>query len=375
VSNEIAVIGGGNGAHAVAAELALAGNQVRMFEFPKFKETFAPVLDSREIIKEGVGVTGRAQLKTVTIDMEEAIEGAKYIFIVLPAFAHTMVAESLAPYLQDGQILILLPGSAGTLRIKKILDEKGINKDITLVEGSTLPYGARLIKPGHVAIFVEAVLLPVGVFPAKKTDEVISELKTFYPSIKPAKDVLEAMINNPNPYVHPAASLLSATRIEYSKGEFYLYVEGVTPSTARLFEALNRERLTLCKAMNWRLYHWDNLKFEEYDLGRSQEECYKKILNTSMDAFFGKNSIQAGMKMLGPKAMKDRYITEDVPYGLVLIKDIGSLMGIEMPLHESMIRMCSAINEEDYEAIGLTTKKIGISGMEQKELEDFLYKG
>ena len=375
MSNEIAVIGGGNGAHAVAAEMALAGNQVRMFEFPQFKETFAPVISSKEIIKEGVGVTGRAKLKNVTMDIEEAIEGTEYIFIVLPAFAHTMVAEALAPYLKDGQVLILLPGSAGTLRIKKIFDEKGINKDITLVEGSTLPYGARLIKPGHVAVFIEAVLLPVGVFPAKKTDEVMPELKAFYPSIKPAKDVLEAMINNPNPYVHPAASLLSATRIEYSKGEFFLYVEGVTPSTARLFEALNRERLALCKAMKWRLYHWDNLQFEEYDLGRSQEECYKKILNTSMDAFFGKDSIQAGMKMLGPKTMKDRYITEDVPYGLVLIKDMGALMGIEMPLHESMIRMCSALNEENYEVIGRTTKKIGIAGMEQKELEDFLCKG
>jgi len=374
--HEIAVIGGGNGAHAVAAEMALQGNQVRMFEFTQFKDTFSPVLSSKEIMKEGVGVTGKAKLKVATMDMKEAVEGIKYIFIILPSFAHTMVAESIAPYLEDGQVLILLPGSAGTLKIKKIFDEKGIKKDITLVEGSTLPYGARLVKPGHVRVFIEAVLLPAGVLPAEKTSEIIAELKGFYPSISPAKDVLEAMVNNPNPYVHPAATLLSATRIEYSKGEFFLYVEGVTPSTARLFEALNRERLALCKIMNWRLYHWDNLQFDEYDLGHSQEECYERILNTSMDAFFGKDSIhRAGMKMLGPKTMKDRYITEDVPYGLVLIKDIGELMGINMPVHESIIKICSAINGEDYELSGRTAKEIGIAGMDQKALEDFLYNG
>jgi len=117
--HEIAVIGGGNGAHAVAAEMALQGNQVRMFEFTQFKDTFSPVLSSKEIMKEGVGVTGKAKLKVATMDMKEAVEGIKYIFIILPSFAHTMVAESIAPYLEDGQVLILLPGSAGTLKIKK----------------------------------------------------------------------------------------------------------------------------------------------------------------------------------------------------------------------------------------------------------------
>ena len=34
----IAVLGGGNGGHAVAAEMALAGHEVRMYEDPKFKK-------------------------------------------------------------------------------------------------------------------------------------------------------------------------------------------------------------------------------------------------------------------------------------------------------------------------------------------------
>jgi hypothetical protein len=117
------------------------------------------------------------------------------------------------------------------------------------------------------------------------------KLKQYYPTLMPAKDVLEAAINNPNPIVHPVATLFSATRIEHSKGEFYLYAEGMTPSVARSFESLNEERLSLCKTMGYRLYHWDNLDFKNYNLGETEEECRYRILNTSMDAAFGKDGM------------------------------------------------------------------------------------
>ena len=45
----IAVLGGGNGAHLMAASLTLKGHNVNMFEMPRFKEQIAELLDTREI--------------------------------------------------------------------------------------------------------------------------------------------------------------------------------------------------------------------------------------------------------------------------------------------------------------------------------------
>jgi opine dehydrogenase len=46
---KIAVLGGGNGAHAMAADLTLKGLEVNMCEAPEFKEGFGVTLERQEI--------------------------------------------------------------------------------------------------------------------------------------------------------------------------------------------------------------------------------------------------------------------------------------------------------------------------------------
>jgi opine dehydrogenase len=375
VKDFIAVLGGGNGGHAVAANLALNGYKVNFFELPQFAESFERVLRTKEIRIEGVSIDGTAKLNSATTDIQNAIKDAEVIFVITPAFGHKTMAEFCAPFVQDGQIIVLMPGSGGSLEFVKIFRQKRVKKEITFAESCTLPYGARLKGSGHVSVLIHAVALPTGVFPARKTDATISKLKQFYPAIIPAQDVLEAAINNPNPIVHPVATLLSATRIEHSKGEFYLYAEGMTPSIARAFESLNEERLALCKAMGYKLYHWDNLEFKNYNLGETEEECRYRILNTSMDAAFGKDGIYAGIKMKGPEHMKDRFVSEDVPYGMVLLSTLGDLLGIPTPTHDAVIQLTSVVNRTDYWKIGRGVKELGLSKMDKKSLKRFLSEG
>jgi opine dehydrogenase len=371
----VAVLGGGNGGHAVAANLSLAGFKVNFFELPMFADSFEKVLRTKEIQIEGVSIDGVAKLNLATTDIQQAIKEAEVIFVITPAFGHKAMAEVCAPFVQDGQIIVLMPGSGGSLEFVNIFKQKRVKREITFAESSTLPYGARLKGPGYVSVLINAVILPTGVFPSKKTEEVIPKLKLFYPMITPAKDVLEAAINNPNPIVHPVATLLSATRIEHSKGEFYLYAEGMTPSVARTYESLNHERLAICKALGYKLHHWDNLEFKNYNLGETEEECRYRILNTSMDASFGKDGIYAGIKMKGPEHLKDRYVTEDVPYGMVLLSTLGDLLGIPTPTHDAVIQLASVINRTDYWKTGRGIKQLGLSHLDKKRLKKFLLEG
>ncbi len=373
--NLVAVLGGGNGGHAVAANLSLSGFKVNFFELPKFAGPFDKVLRTKEIRIEGVSIDGVAKLNLATTDIRQAIKEAEVIFVVTPAFGHKAMAEVCAPFVQDGQIIMLMPGSGGSLEFAKIFKEKRVKRDITFAESCTLPYGTRLKGPSHVSVLINAIILPTGVFPSKRTSIVIPKLKQFYPVIIPAKDVLEAAINNPNPIVHPAATLLSATRIERSKGEFYLYAEGMTPAVARIFQSLNEERLSICKALGYKLYHWDNLEFKNYSLGETEDECRHRILNTSMDAAFGKDGIYAGIKMKGPEHLKDRFVTEDVPYGMVLLSTLGELLGISTPTHDAVIQLTSVINRTSYWKTGRGVKELNLFKLNKQGLKKFLYEG
>lgn len=210
----IAILGAGNGGQAVAADLALAGFDVSLFELPEFDHTFAAVKRRREIVIEGVGRRGTARLTKATTDIGEALEGAEVILVIVPAFGHETMARLSAPHLQDGQVVALLPGSRGTLEWHKVLQEMGVRKEVALCESCTLPYGARLVESGRVMVFIEAKILPTGVLPGRRTKEIIPKLQELYPAVIARSNAIEAALNNPNPIVHPAAVLLSATRIE-----------------------------------------------------------------------------------------------------------------------------------------------------------------
>ena len=371
----VAILGGGNGGHAVAATLALTGFKVNLFELPRFAKSFEKVLRTKEIQIDGVSVDGAAKLNLATTDIQQAVKEAEVIFVITPAFGHKPMAELCAPFVRDGQIIVLMAGSGGSLEFINVFKQKKVKREITFAESCTLPCGARLRGPGHVSVLINAVTLPTGVFPSKKTAETIPRLRQYYPIIRPARDVLEAAINNPNPIVHPVATLLSATRIEHSRGEFYLYAEGMTPAVARAYESLNQERLSICKALGYKLYHWDNLEFKNYSLGETEEECRYRILNTSMDAAFGKDGIYAGIKMKGPEHLKDRYVAEDVPYGMVLLSTLGDFLGVPTPTHDAVIQLASIVNRTDYWKTGRGIKQLGLSKLDKKGLKRFLAEG
>jgi opine dehydrogenase len=372
---KIAVIGAGNGGHAMAAHKTLDGFEVSLFELPHFANTIRQVLDTGQITIEWPERKETVKIHQVTTNIAAALEGAKIVFIVTPAFGHKTMAELCTPHLEDGQIIVLMPGSGGSLEFATIFKEHGVDKNILLCESCTLPYGARLAGPGHVLIHIEAVILPTGVFPANRTDEAIAKLQESYPIIVPTTNVLEAAINNPNPIVHPAAVLLSVGRIEYSGGEFYLYQEGMTPAVARVYEALERERFAILDRLGLKFHHYAGLDPRDYNLGETLEECHNRILNTSMDAAFGIDSIKAGIKMKGPASMQDRFVTEDVPYGLVLLSTLGHLLNIPTPITDAIVNLCGVINRTDYRAEGRGVDELGLGGKSVEQVRTFLEKG
>jgi opine dehydrogenase len=79
--------------------------------------------------------------------------------------------------------------------------------------------------------------------------------------------------------------------------------------------------------------------------------------------------------MKGPEHLKDRYVTEDVPYGMVLLSTLGDLMEVPTPTHDAAIQLASVINRTDYWKTGRGMKQLGLSTLDKKGLKKFLLKG
>lgn len=355
-AEKIAVLGGGNGAHAMSADLTMAGYKINMYELPRFEKNIETTLKYKRIEITGKARAGTAEINDVTTDIEKALRGIDLVMIVVPAFGHRIFAEVCAQHLEDGQMVVLFAASAGSIEFANILKEKGVRKDVTIAETQTLPYGTRLIGPAKVHVFETIKPLPVAAFPAKDTNKVVDRLKEFYPVVA-ATNVLETALNNVNHVVHPTAVVLNAGYIEYSK-EFYLYRLGVTPSVARVMEIIDEERLNICKALG--LNHISIRDFWIKFLGRDPTRTLSEILIESEYKIF---------------SLKERYVTEDVPYGLVLTVSLGDMLGVPTPVSRSIVELASVLNQTDYMKEGRTVESLGISGLSKEELNNFLAEG
>jgi opine dehydrogenase len=238
----------------------------------------------------------------------------------------------------------------------------GINGDITTAELDTLPYATRITGPDSVYVFHKLSKLSVGVFPSTNTARVTTLLHDLYPEIVPLRDVLEAGLSNCNPVIHPLGVLLNAGRIEYSRGEFWYYEEGITPATARAMEYLDEERINIGKKLGLEL---PDMASALHSVGYGPKGDLWETLKGSK----GLTPIK------GPSSVSSRYITEDVPIGLVCWAQLGRQLGVSVKMMESTVRIASAIVGKDYFLLGRTLRRCGIEGLDAPSLIEYVSKG
>ena len=362
-SKRIAVLGGGNGAHAMAADLELKGYEVTMCEAPEFKENIKTTLERQAIdLIDAWGERHTAKLNLVTTDFEEALKDVSYIMMNVPALGARTFFNSIMPYLEDGQTIIKWSGNFSALLFASMLKEKGIKKDITLAEGHTLPWGCRLVEPGKVQIMVWVTRLLLATLPAKNLDRIIEDVKKMYPVVA-GENVLGTTLNNLNPVVHPIGTVMNAGWIDTIGKDFYFYRDGNTLSISRGIKAVFEEVSKVADALG--------IKMIEYP----EEDFWKKsaIMSSYVRASFDKEGAVA--KISGPESVKSRYITEDLPYGLVPIKRLANQFNVSTPLIDAIIEFASVINQTDYMKEGISLEELGIAGLGRDELNQVLDEG
>lgn len=356
-SKRICVIGAGNGGSAIAGDLTLAGHRCRLFEFPGYAGNIEPIRESGGIHVTGIAHTGFARLELATLHLAEAVAGADLIMVATVALAHERVARELAPLLEEGQVVVLWPGSGGTLAFRKVWDDLAFDKRVYLAEAVTFPYCCRRLEgPGTVNIHrIDGPNMLLAAHPATDTQFVLQALEgTYGHVVKPAANILEPALYNVNIIVHPVGALLNMGRIEYAEGEFYMYKEGITPSVKKVIYAMDAERSALFRALGRKPYTYDEIFYD----------CF----NMSVEEF-------AATSSKGPFNMQDRYVTEDIPMGTTLTVSLARKAGVPTPTYDSMIHLASVVNETDFYRTGRTLENLGLSHLSLKQIDTYVQTG
>jgi opine dehydrogenase len=357
------VIGAGHGGKAMAAHLALMGLQVTLYNRTFEHISIIKMRGGIDLESSEAGVRGFGKLKLVTSDLREALQGAQMVMVVVPSSAHIDIAKTAAQYLKDGQIVILHPGrTCGALEFAKALKDNGCTADVTIAEAETFIYASRSDGPNQSRIFRIKEAVPLAALPASRTQAVLEALKPIYPQFIDGVNVLHTGLNNMGAIFHPALTLLNMGWIEATHGDYQFYIDGVTPSVARVLEVLDRERVTVASSLGIRArtsLEWLKLAYDTDGV-----DLHEAIHN--QPGYYG---------IKAPATLNHRYVFEDVPMSLVPIASLGMRYGVSVRGMESMIRLGSIIHSTDYWRRGRTVEKLGLEQWSVSELTRYVNEG
>ena len=359
---EIAVLGGGHGCYAAAADLADNGHRVRFWR--RDAEAFAPVLDTATIALKDPEGDREATLALATTDAGEAITGADLIVMPLPATAQAGMAPILAEHLGDGQVVYLAPGSFGSYVLAKEVRDRGNRAELAFADAGTLPYLARKHADGSIAITTRASRLPSGVFPARLGEHAFALLEEAYPAIERRTDALDAALLNHGPMIHPPLILLNAGPIQHFES-WDIHNEGTQPFIRSVTDALEAERIALREHLGYGAPHFPLADHYDRDVG--EEPMYGLLGHERL--------VDSGDWREDLDLYTHRYLREDIVYGLAFFVSLARWADIAAPVAAGLLAIAGAGVAEDLYAQGRTMATCGLTDLDVDGLRRLLREG
>jgi opine dehydrogenase len=364
MSATVAIIGAGIGGVYLAAELGVLGHRLRLHDIDDTR-----LADIRA--RGGLDVDGEpggfAAVEHATTDLRTAVDGADVIIVVTGGNAQAAVARSLAPLLHDGQVILLIQGNTGgSLIVRRALDAAGCHAVVDVAEMDNYPYSCWRLSPTRIRPIVKKRWLQIAAFPGRRVASVFPRLSPLFPHAVAAPTVVHTGFMNANAMLHVANCVANAGKID--RGENYkFYAEGVTPSVARLYEAINAERVAVAAALGASVPTLADWFDRTYGVRGATlvETC--QLLTTNSDGPYQATGT--------PKSFEHKYVAEDVPVGLMPMSALGRAAGVATPAIDAVIEMVQHLTGKDFTAEARTLERMGLAGMDASKIRRIVEEG
>lgn len=348
---KVAVLGAGNGGCAVACDMSLRGHEVTLIKTSTstiHSDQFQYLLDNAgESTLDEFGEMKSAKIAKVTTDLS-CLSECEIVIIYIQTKYHEPLIERMIPHLQKDQIVLINPGYLSTAYLLK----HGVRDDVIIAEAESSFIDCRIKEPGLIKVGFRNVRNPIGIFPSSRKAEAIERLDQLGFPFTYLNSVVEAALHNPNLIVHTVGAIMSIPRIEKTNGEYCMYHEVFTPSVWRILEKLDGEKMDVLEKLGFeRLPYVEACKFRN---SLNEERDGKEV-------FFWYAAMPTRAK--GPVVVDSRYISEDVPQGLVMLEALGSHLGVSTPITTSLIELATAALGRDMRAEGRSPERLGTDNL------------
>jgi opine dehydrogenase len=360
----VTVIGAGSGGFGLITHLGAAGYRVRLHDLDE--QRLAAIRERGGIDVEN-GARPFAPVELATSDLTRSINGADLIIVVTGGNTHADVARALAPLLQDGQTILLIQGNTGgSLIVRQELQRAGCRTAVDVAEMDTYPYATSRPAPARARLVTEKHWVQIAAFPGKRGAVVMERLQPLFPQAILAPNVLFTGLTNMNAVLHVANCVSNAGRIE-SGGDFKFYAEGVTPAVVNLYQALDAERLAIAAR-----FGVTTPSLEEW-IGRAYGVREPSLPETFQHLTFDAQGPYQNTPT--PTSLVHKYVTEDVPTGLIPIRALGIAGSVATPTLDALIHLASVTAGRDFTAEARTIDRLGLSGHDVAQIQNTVQNG
>lgn len=348
------IIGAGNGGQSLAGDMTLRGTKVSAI-YDKNPTPIASIKKSGGIKMSGPVVQGFAQIDHPTDSLEDAMEAGNVFLVTIVANFHTQLAKEMAPYVSAEDIILLIPGNAGSsLMFRKALTECGVTEMPLIGEALSLPYATRLLGEAHAGIKARKLTLPIAALPAARNEELLAAIKPAIPEASLWSDSLSVGLNNLNPASHVPYYLLNMGKVEAptpADSDFHAWNTKTTDRIATLYD---EERMTVMRKIGLTPMSYSEALNKFYN-----NQHYTPI---QQNETVSKNAVQ----------VPDRFIDEDVPLNMILVSEMGQKAGIPTPTTDLLIDLAILVREKDFRSTGTTMEKIGLHSLTSEAVKELI---
>ena len=355
---KIAILGGGHGCYAAAADLSEAGHEVRLWR--RDATALQAVRDAGSItLKDSAGQRD-VPIALASSDIAAALRGAALVLVPAPAIAQQDIARAMAPHLVDGQVVFLPPGSFGSFLMARWVRAAGNRADLLWAETGTLPYLARKHGVREVNVTARAVHLPTGAYPARHAQRALAVIQQAYPSVHGCGDALSGALMNAGPVIHPPLMVMNAAPLQHFE-TWDIHTEGTQPAVRAVTDRLDRERIAVREALGYAAPHYplaDHYNNERWMYG----DAHKKLQ-------------KSGDWREHIALHSHRYITEDTELGLAFLASVARWAQVDAPIAQGLLAIVGGFLGRDLRLGVRTLEALGLAGLSRAQLQQMLHEG
>ena len=325
----VCICGGGNLAHVTGGWLA-SRNDCEVSLLTRTPSRWAD--DGMIRITDPEGKVMDAHIGLITSKPELALKDADIVLLCLPGFAIAPVLHSIKPYLDPKTAVGSIVSSTGFFPMAQKILPQGTE----LFGFQRVPFIARINEYGHSALLLGYKdSLSVATLNAACPQRIADLLaRLFEVKVDLLRDPMMVTLTNSNPLLHPSRlfGIFGNDRTTYDRPVLF-YEEWDNFSSQTLIDCDNEFRSLLDRLG---ISRNDIMPILDYYESHDAQSLTDKI--RSIAAFKG---LYAPMVKLengnyGPD-WNNRYFTEDIPFGILIIKCLAQKNGIPTPTIDSII--------------------------------------